>query len=327
MGNGKKKLLILSEAGDGIGYGHYTRCFAIKSYIEERGVPTDFFLDVKGAQSSQFKDVSMVDWQFGVEHINKDRKYSHVLMDSYLAPLSIFNTLRAQFEKVVALDDYHRIDMGPHLIINPNIFGDKVKYHGLAVGGSGFIILRNAFRNETRKFSVREELGKILITLGGSDFRKLAPAIVNIVRRINSITDVEVVAGNDEYCDELKALFTEKAGIHLHAFAGELEMKRLMLASDITISGCGQTLHELARLGVPTIGICVGDDQIMNMKEYVSRKFLNEELYWNSRNFSERVESNINQLKPADERKRRSEIAERILDNKGLDNIYHEIFS
>jgi spore coat polysaccharide biosynthesis predicted glycosyltransferase SpsG len=325
MGNGKKKLLIISEAGDGIGYGHYTRCFAIKQYVEWKGVGTDFFLHVKGA-SSQFKDVSLLDWQRSVNQINESNTYSHVLMDSYLAPLSIFDTLRIQFEKVVALDDYHRIDSGPHLIINPNIFGDNVRYNSPAVGGAGFIILRSAFRNEEQKFNVREELRKVLITLGGSDFRKLAPDLVNIVRQLNPTLDIDVVAGSDKYCSELKALFASKRGIRFYGFTTENEMKRLMLESDFTLSACGQTLHELARLGVPTIGICVGDDQIMNMNEYISRGFLAEELYWNSVNLRGSLRNQMVQLESRAERQRRSGIGESIIDNKGLDNIYNEIF-
>src|SRR5688572_24619188 len=130
-----KKLLILSEAGDKIGYGHYSRCFAIRSYFIENGVDVDFFLDVKGSGSFSYQDVSIVDWLSQIETINAHGEYTHLLIDSYLAPVTIFEILEPKFEKIIMLDDYHRIDHGPDLIINPNIFGDKVRYNGVSVGG------------------------------------------------------------------------------------------------------------------------------------------------------------------------------------------------
>jgi spore coat polysaccharide biosynthesis predicted glycosyltransferase SpsG len=39
-----------------------------------------------------------------------------------------------------------------------------------------------------------------------------------------------------------------------------------MLEADICISGGGQTTYELARVGVPTIGICFAENQLNNLK-------------------------------------------------------------
>jgi UDP-2,4-diacetamido-2,4,6-trideoxy-beta-L-altropyranose hydrolase len=322
-----KKMLILSEAGEGIGYGHYSRCSAIRSFFEEKGIQADMILNVKGFLPDSFVDVSFSDWQYDIENINGNGTYSHVLVDSYLAPLSIFENLKARFSKVVALDDYHRIDAGPHLIINPNIYGDKIAYTGFSVGGPDFVILRSAFTNESRKLNVRDEVSTIMITLGGSDFRKLMPDIVSIVSNVEKTININIVAANDEYCAELRIAFVGKPWINLHGFVEERAMKELMLGSDLVISACGQTLHELAWLGIPAVGICVGDDQIMNMKAYLSMGFLQEELYWNVPDLKPRIEFLVNQLMPFVERRKRSEIGANILDGKGLYRIYNEIFN
>src|SRR5687768_6944479 len=100
MPNGNK-LLILTEAGEGIGFGHYSRCSAIKSYFEGENVPTDIFLNVKGEQTSEYKAI-VGDWMPNINAINT-ANYSHVLLDSYLSPLSIFSLLKTQFDSVIAL--------------------------------------------------------------------------------------------------------------------------------------------------------------------------------------------------------------------------------
>lgn len=321
-----KKLLILTEAGDGIGYGHYSRCSAIRHYFKEQSVPTEIYLKLKGLNTSSFPDVIMLDWMTKVTNINEGAEYSHVLVDSYLAPFSLFDILRPQFEKVIALDDYHRIENGPDLIINPNVFGDKIRYSGNAVGGSSFVILRNAFHREVRKNEIRKDIGNVLITLGGSDFRKMLAAIVNGVAQLNLDAKIQVIAGNQEYCNELRNLFSGESLINIYGFVGEEQMKDLMLASDLTISACGQTLHELAWLGVPTVGICFGDDQILNMKEYVAGRFLSEELYWNAPDFKDRFTLLMAALFSYESRKQRSVISKGILRSVGLQNIYTEVF-
>lgn len=321
MPNGK--LLVLTEAGEGIGNGHYSRCSAIKTYCEEMGVTTDIAVHVKGGNAFQY-NAMLCDWVNSSSRINS-QGYAYVLVDSYLCPLSFFDRLRAEFSTVLALDDYHRIDTGPDLIINPNIFGDRIPYRARAVGGDRFIILRRAFRTETRKNDIRPNVAKILITVGGSDFRNLIPVLTSLVVRQDMEKEVIIVAGNDQYCNALRERFLLDR-IRFFGFVAEDTMRDLMLECDVAISACGQTLHELAWLGVPSIGICVGDDQVLNMKEYISRGFLNHEVSWNDPDLENKVTDQVNALRHAEERKRLARNGLATADNRGLENFYHEVF-
>ena len=44
-----------------------------------------------------------------------------------------------------------------------------------------------------------------------------------------------------------------------------------MLNSDIAISAAGQTLYELAKVGTPTIAICVADNQMNNIEGWLKK--------------------------------------------------------
>jgi spore coat polysaccharide biosynthesis predicted glycosyltransferase SpsG len=54
--------------------------------------------------------------------------------------------------------------------------------------------------------------------------------------------------------------------LNLYSSLSAQEMLELMLKSDICISGGGQTTYELARVGVPAIGICFAENQTGNLK-------------------------------------------------------------
>jgi spore coat polysaccharide biosynthesis predicted glycosyltransferase SpsG len=99
-----------------------------------------------------------------------------------------------------------------------------------------------------------------------------------------------------------------------------------MIQADLVISACGQTLHELAYLGIPCIGITSGDDQVLNMKNYVKSGYLLQEIYWNDVDIEEKIFHSIDILR---DRKKRSEVSmtgRSIIRGDGLENIYKKIF-
>ncbi len=52
-------------------------------------------------------------------------------------------------------------------------------------------------------------------------------------------------------------------------------MKNAMIKCDIAISAAGQTLFELARIGVPTYAVQVAENQTLNMLSWKKCNF-----YW-----------------------------------------------
>jgi UDP-2,4-diacetamido-2,4,6-trideoxy-beta-L-altropyranose hydrolase len=56
--------------------------------------------------------------------------------------------------------------------------------------------------------------------------------------------------------------------------ASDEEIKRLMLASDAAISAAGQTLSELAALGIPGVAIYIADYQLRNWKAWTKKGFI-----------------------------------------------------
>jgi UDP-2,4-diacetamido-2,4,6-trideoxy-beta-L-altropyranose hydrolase len=322
------RLLILTEAGAGIGFGHYSRCAALNEYMIESGVDSKMFLRISGSDYSPYKNAEIFEWLSNIDELNQDYRYTHVLVDSYQAPISVFGSLKKKFKKVIAIDDFHRVDEGPDLVINPNIFGDSIPYKGKAVGGREFVILRKPFRVNTDKSIIRRNVGRILVTLGGSDVKRLLPRIIDVLSALAPACAFDVVAANETYKKELQLAFVNKVKhLSIFGFVPEAEMKNLMASCDLAVSACGQTLHELAKTGVPTIGICVGDDQILNMRAYIDSGFLFEELYGDDTLFFDRLVRAYQRVSPQAERTKRSIIGIRLFKGNGLNNIYNEVFA
>ncbi|MDQ7082427.1 MAG: glycosyltransferase [Aquificota bacterium] len=72
--------------------------------------------------------------------------------------------------------------------------------------------------------------------------------------------------------DEIKA--SADPNTELIFYPSAEEMKNLMLDADIAISAGGQTLYELARVGVPTIAVAVAENQMWNVSEWQEAGFI-----------------------------------------------------
>ncbi|MDP8298861.1 MAG: glycosyltransferase, partial [Candidatus Tantalella remota] len=101
--------------------------------------------------------------------------------------------------------------------------------------------------------------------------------------------------------------------------AGMLE---LMFDADICISAGGQTLYELARVGVPTVCVCFADNQRNNIKGLVDGGFLEYVGDVTDDDIVVKVERGINILENMETRKERSLAGRSLVPGNGAVNIF-----
>jgi len=99
------------------------------------------------------------------------------------------------------------------------------------------------------------------------------------------------------------------------------EIKEIMLESDIAISAGGQTLYELARIGVPTIGVCVADNQLESIKEWGKTDFLEYAGLYNKNDIITKIDELLKILENIKIRESKSKIGRKFVDGKGSLNI------
>lgn len=315
-----KKLLILTEAGKDIGYGHYMRCKAIQNYAESQRISTCMLLYVQGDVSFEVMG-EVCNWFADKEIVKKYRDYDCILVDSYLADEVHYQFFKSLFKKVVVLDDYNRISYSADLLINPNTYYKKIDYSnqkGKTIGGKELVIMREVFLQDEKPSKVSDVISHLLITLGGTDFRSLLPTIINLSLKTN-IFRITVVSPEPINVD------IDLQRVQVVGRQSAEEMYRLYQEADLVISGCGQTLNELATMGKPTIGVCLDIDQKPNQAYFHEKGFLLDLINWNDKGLEESLLNQIHQFQDFLVRKLVAQNAPPLIGKNGLKNIFNAL--
>lgn len=268
------KISILTECGSKIGYGHLTRCTSLYQAFEERGYTPKFYIN---------GDCSLANYNWIENHEFLDES-DIIILDSYLADEDFINYISSKVPLMVFIDDNKRLNYPKGIVVNGTIFAEKLNYPTNTsldyLLGSEYIPLRKEFWQEKRA-EVKEKIETVLITLGGNDLRNLTPKILKILNQnFPNLNKKVIIANNFSNKEEIENLVNEKTEVIYNPDASG--MLDSMLVSDIAVSGCGQTLHELASVGLPTIAIGIIDNQINNIKNWQEQEFIKYIGCWNN---------------------------------------------
>ena len=305
------KILILTEGGGKIGLGHITRCIALYEAFKEKSINPE--LIINGDRSIldllRHKKFDRFNWIKNKERLSKILTNSDfIIIDSYLAEKSLYDKISEITNgRVLMIDDYNRIDYPKGIITNPSIYGEKLNYiksnDKVYLLGKKYIILRKEFWNVPEK-KINKKVRNILIAFGGMNLYVLAKKIVNFLR--------DEFDFNYYVVEIRKSKFTAK------------EMLNLMLKSDVCISGGGQTTYELARVGVPTIGVCFAENQLGNLNGLEKVGFLKFAGWFNDGALLQKIEDNINELN-YETRLKMSKIGKKYVDGQGVMRILSKV--
>ena len=261
---------IFTESGEGIGYGHLARMEVVAEELRRRGLRCRKMTDHRGASSAPLLEGwETCEWRDGT--LGSDGGGGAAIVDSYLAGVEVYETIARRFSPVLAIDDYGRLDYPADLVVNPNPSFAETGRAGWT-GGVEFVLLRKEIRaGGPRSVKPSRKVEKTTITLGGSDPHGLLPEVLSEASKWTG--EIAVIAGTDARKSEIETRFPALSG-NVYGALSAGGMRERFVESDLVVSACGQTLHELAYLRVPTVGFCVGEDQSLNQKFYFDRGFL-----------------------------------------------------
>ena len=283
-----KKIFIATEAGRGFGFGHLMRSISIGQALREKGALPVFVIRGDGAarQYIDKADNVIFDWLVERERFFSLIKSDNaVIVDSYCTDRPFLDRVAALASLAVYVDDNKRIDYPEGMVVNGNIFASDLGYPKRKstkyLLGTEYAMLRKPFWKVGVK-PIKEEPLKVMVTIGGSDTRNLTPAVLDILKERFPDLRARVVMGDTSRNEPEVAKMKETYDMELFHGLDAGEMKDVMLGSDIAITAGGQTLYELARVGVPSIGICVVDNQRKNVAAWGESGFLGYAGEWDS---------------------------------------------
>jgi len=324
------KVFIITEGSKNIGFGHITRCISLYQAFKKRGIIPKFIINGDDPVKDLLKGLNyqILNWLDEKSRLFKKVKDADIaIIDSYLADISFYNTLSDLVRLAVYIDDNKRLNYPKGIVVNGSIYAEELNYYhtnGVTyLLGTKYTPLRKEFWEVPEK-KIKEKVESIMITFGGDDAKNMTPKILGFLRENYPELKKNVIVGNAfQNIDEIKKSADKNTNLIYYPDAKKI--KEIMLESDIAISAGGQTLYELARVGVPTVGICVAENQLRNVKGWERIGFLEYVGWYNKNNLVQKINNSIEYLKDVSVRKNKYKIGREFVDGKGGLRIYEFI--
>jgi len=324
------RIFIITEGLKNTGYGHITRCLSLYQAFEERNISPIIFVNGDNNCKPYLENAryEIIDWLSEENNLfEKIKKSDVIIIDSYLANLNFYKKISLLTDKPVYVDDNLRLEYPQGIIINGTInaqnFDYPLKDEIVYLLGLQYIPLRKEFWNVPDKY-IRDKMEEILIILGGYDNHNLIPDILKFFSNSNPLLKKNVVVGSESNnLNEIKKVVDSHTEIIINANAEK--MKRIMLKSDLAISAGGQTLYELARVGLPSIVIGAAENQSRNIKGWAEVGFIKFIGWWHDLNLLKNLEKAFTELENFSERKEISFIGRKNVDGAGCLRIIDKV--
>jgi N-acetyl sugar amidotransferase len=326
------KVFILTEGGKEIGLGHVVRCTSLCQAFEEKGIKPVFIVNGDGSVKEFVADreIRIQNWiREWFDILEEIKGADIVIIDSYLADISIYNAVSKAVAQTVYIDDCQRLDYPQGTVLNGLIGAEEMGYlrkEGVEhLLGVRYIPLRREFADVPDK-EINPFVSDIMVTFGGDDTRDMTPKVIELLKREFPGCARKVVIGNAfRDIERFNALKNDKTEL-IYSPSGA-EMRKVMLASDIAVSAGGQTLYELARVGIPTVAISVADNQIGNIRRWQRAGFIEYAGPWDRPELEKKVVGCVRSIMPQGVRKEMKIIGRGAVDGRGAARVVDKLLA
>ena len=291
------QVYILTEGGKDYGFGHIARCISICEAFSKWDISSKLIINGDDSVKSIISNVDfeIKNWLNDLSFFNSE---DIVIIDSYLADYEIYEKISSSCSLAIYFDDNVRMDYPKGIVVNGLINSDKFDYPKSDdvryLLGSNFSPLRSDFWY-CDKIDINDSIQNVLITTGGNDLRNLTPKLLKFLN--NSFSDFNkkiIIADSFENVLEIESL--KEDSCELFYSPNSKEILNIMSGVDLAISTSGQTLYELACLGIPTIAIGVINNQKDNIKNFQEIDFIEYAGCWDDEHLFDNISDKIELL-------------------------------
>lgn len=327
-----RKVIILTEGGKGIGLGHITRCSALYEAFEEKGISPYLIVNadnsarelLKGKKNKIFnwlkKQAELLDLISGADA---------VIIDSYLAGNNFYKRVSSIAKLPIYMDDNKRLDYPRGVVVNGSIYAERLKYppkkDNVYLLGIRYLPLRKEFCDAPHK-KIKRSVKNILITVGGDDPKNIIPKMLKFLGdKYPRLNKAAIIGKSFKNIKEIERLRDDRT--HLIYCPRANEVKKAMFRADIAVSAGGQTLYELARVGLPAIVMAMAKNQLNNIKGWREAGFIGYAGWYNDRKFISRLSKELDLFMVYQTRLKKSYSGRSRIDGRGANRIVDEIFN
>jgi len=262
MSNRKKadaaplRLLIRSDASPSIGIGHIMRDLVLAERLRREGFEVAFAslqLPERLAAAIAGSGYVLHRLAFGeaaeLVGLLARLQSDWVVFDHYGIDADFEAAVRSALPvRVLAFDDTYR----PHdcdILLNHGIQARASRYRGLVpkgtkvLCGSPYTLVRPAFLARHPRRRASKPIGRVLVTMGGTDVRNLSLAVVRHLKRLLHPLQITVVTTSAN--PNLPRLRHARHAFGYRLVVDTERMPELVAAHDLVVSAGGGTLFEL----------------------------------------------------------------------------------
>lgn len=264
----ENKLLVITEGGKEFGFGHLTRTLSLCQAFEKYNYQIKYFVNGDSSVENILSkyEFELISWEDETQRLFSNVKKSNlILIDSMKISDILVKQIEALNIPVIFFDDEKRknlLDKG--FVIDWTVLSEKSDYFipkKKAVSyflGSKYTALRKDFMEAT-PIKIKKNINSILISFGGADVRNLSPLILEkLVKLYPNVKKQIIIGPSFQNIEEIKKVKDDNTQLLFNL--NSKEMLLCMKNSDLAISAGGQTLYELAKVGLPTLAILLVDN-------------------------------------------------------------------
>ncbi|AOQ23413.1 UDP-N-acetylglucosamine transferase [Moorella thermoacetica] len=276
------KIILRPDAGPEAGLGHLGRSLALGRALKQKGAQvtvvshndasTREFIAKSGFNFIPLRESLAPCGQVtGIEgDLVADADI--VIIDSYKVTDESLEQIAARNKFLVIIDDLGKQYPGAQIVITSRTtppFPYRQGVWPLYLCSPRYALLREEFADPPLRHT--EICRNVLLTMGGSDPFSLTTLLSEaLLEGLSSEIKVNVVLGPFFASDDTIAALAAQSGGRLVVHRSPFSMRQLMAKADLAVSAGGQTLLELAAMGIPAVVVQVAENQAENIRYFVN---------------------------------------------------------
>ena len=249
-----KKILIISDYGQTVGAGHYTRCNTLAkmlsltckiNFISSNKIP-----DKKNKKRIKYFYVkNIVNYKIINKFISKD-KYSSIIVDTYKDISKLIKNINIPRKNIFCFDDFCTKKIKTNLI-NHNPFFRKTDYiknkHKIFAGEKYTLIDKNQ-----RKGNISFNKLNFLISCGLYDQNNNLIKIINFLKKLNKNLDLKVYVALDKKSKHFSSVKNNiQKLINFNLIFSKKKYLQALNQCNISITPLGVSVWERFYVGIP----------------------------------------------------------------------------
>jgi UDP-2,4-diacetamido-2,4,6-trideoxy-beta-L-altropyranose hydrolase len=272
------------EASREIGMGHLMECLAIRNKLHSEGVLTHFYINEYEPAEEKLRELGVnysllarekKDNPIGKSNVQKE--CTTIVVNHHAVSSNTLVSLKDDGWKVCVIDQLGNKNISADLLINYSIVEDWINYNILqedmvSLFGPEFTLLRGEFEEPISSQKEKKvESQNVLISMGGVDRTGATIRLIEALSTLESNLMKTIVIGAG-FAHRDKLGDRKNLGENNFVFKDNVErMSSEMSCADIAISAGGNTLYELAAMGVPTLVLWEDEHERILADSFASR--------------------------------------------------------